>query len=69
MSLRGWSRKKLHQGDLSELSDLAKNHSVQPDPDRTKRLTYRGFLAKKSNDTFKVTLKGRAALWVRRRSR
>ena len=69
MSLKGWARKELRHGDLSELSHLAKNGWVQPDPDRTQRLTYRGFLAKKSDDTFKVTLRGRAALWVRRRSR
>jgi len=68
MMFSQWARKELQRGDLSALSEVAKRRG-QPDPDRIQRLNFRGFVVvKKANDRLTVTLKGRAALWVRRRS-
>jgi hypothetical protein len=65
-----WARKELQPGDLSTLSELSKGSGWgEPDPARIQRLNCRGFVIKKANDKLSVTLKGRAALWVRRRSR
>jgi hypothetical protein len=65
-----WARKGLHRGDLSTLSELAEGSGWgDPNPARLERLSFRGFVVKKSNDRLSVTLKGRAALWVRRHSR
>jgi hypothetical protein len=65
-----WARKELERGDLSTLSELAKGSGwSDPNPARLERLSLRGFVAKKSSDRLSVTLRGRAALWVRRRSR
>jgi hypothetical protein len=62
-----WARKDLQRGDLSILSELAKGGAWgEPNPARIERLDQRGFVAKKENDKLAVTLKGRAALWVRR---
>ena len=70
MVLSSWARKDLKRGDLSTLSELAKGTKLgMPDSDRIERLDRRGFVAKNANDRLTVTLKGRAALWVRRRSR
>jgi hypothetical protein len=65
-----WARKELQPGDLSTLSELAKGGGWgEPNPARIQRLNCRGFVVKKTNEKLSVTLKGRAALWVRRRSR
>jgi hypothetical protein len=65
-----WARKELQPGDLSTLSELAKGSSWgEPSPARIQRLNCRGFVIMKANEKPSVTLKGRAALWVRRRSR
>ncbi len=70
MVLKSWARKKLLRGDLSELSELAKGSGWgDPNPSRIQRLSYRGFVAKKADDKLMVTLKGHAALWIRRHSR
>jgi hypothetical protein len=65
-----WARKELERGDLSLLSELARDDVWgNPNPSRIERLNHRGFVAKKANDELSVTLKGHIALWVRRHSR
>jgi hypothetical protein len=65
-----WARKDLQRGDLSILSEVAKSGAWgAPNPARIERLDRRGFVAKKENDKLAVTLKGRAALWVRRHAK
>jgi hypothetical protein len=64
-----WARKELQPGDLGTLSELAKGSGWGESPTRIQRLSCRGFVIKNANDKLSVTLKGRAALWVRRRSR
>jgi hypothetical protein len=70
MMFTSWARKDLQRGDLTTLSELAKGTEWGIPPlDRIERLDRRGFLAKTANDKLAVTLKGHAALWVRRLSR
>jgi hypothetical protein len=70
MLLNRWARKELRRGDLGTLAELANGRGWgDPNPDRIERLSGRGFVAKKTNEKLAVTLKGRAALWVRRHSR
>jgi hypothetical protein len=64
MMLSWWARKDLQRGELAKRTEWGR-----PDPDRIERLDRRGFLAKRANDKLAVTLKGHAALWVRRLSR
>jgi hypothetical protein len=69
MVLSWWARRDLQRGDLTALSELAKGTNWgMPDLDRIERLDRRGFIAKIADDRVAVTLKGHAALWVRRLS-
>jgi hypothetical protein len=58
-----WARKGLQHGDLTALSELS-DHARwnDPNPARVERLTRRGFVAKRTDNKLRVTVKGRAAL-------
>jgi hypothetical protein len=66
MRLNRWARTGLQRGDLKTLAEVA-NLGIwsRPGPNRVYRLEDRGFL-KRRNERLQVTLKGRAALWIKR---
>jgi hypothetical protein len=66
MRLNRWARTGLQCGDLSTLAEVA-NLGIwsRPGPNRAYRLEDRGFLKRRS-ERLQVTLKGRAALWIKR---
>jgi hypothetical protein len=66
MFLRQWARKDLERGDLNALRELSKRWN-DPSPARMQRLSKRGFLQKREGGELRVTVKGRAALLLRRR--
>jgi hypothetical protein len=69
MLFNRWARKELERGDLGTLSELSSGGLWgEPNPGRMERLNRRGFVVRKANDKPSVTLKGRIALWIRRRS-
>jgi hypothetical protein len=62
---RRWARKDLRSGDLSALLDLSRA-GRRPIPARLQRLRRRGFID--GDDAARVTMKGRVALLLGRRS-
>jgi len=63
--MRKWATTKLRTGDLTALAAIV-NGCASTDTDRIGRLAQRGFVAKKPDGQFAVTLAGRAALLVKR---
>ncbi|HVZ52626.1 MAG TPA: hypothetical protein VG986_11710 [Pseudolabrys sp.] len=62
--MREWATRKLRHGDLTALGTVRRGvEGVQED--RLGRLERRGFVAKKGNGKFVVTIPGRLALLVR----
>jgi hypothetical protein len=67
MRLSRWARKGLRRGDLGTLAELANGapwSAAESNP--IERLHGRGFVTKRANATFAITLKGHIALLVRR---
>jgi hypothetical protein len=65
MFLRQWARKELQPGDMSALEQLRRQWN-DPSPARAERLLRRGFVTRRGGK-LQVTVKGRAALWLRGR--
>ena len=62
--MREWATRKLRYGDLTALGTVRKGVEGVPE-DRLCRLAKRGFVARKGNGKFVVTIPGRLALLVR----
>jgi hypothetical protein len=68
MFCHNWARKDLQRGDLSALLELTDNSRWNdPNSARVQRLRDRGFIAKRSDDKVRVTMRGRVALLLGRR--
>ena len=67
---RRWARKDLRPGDLIALGGLTPRNSrwSGPDPARLQRLRQRGFIEEHEGEKPRVTMKGRVALRLGRRS-
>jgi hypothetical protein len=67
---RRWARKGLRTGDLIALRGLTTRDGRWrgPYPDRLQRLRWRGFIEEHEGDKPRVTMKGRIALLLGRRS-
>ena len=67
---RRWARKDLRPGDLTALRGLTARNSrwSGPYPDRLQRLRGRGFIEEHEGNKPLVTMKGRVALRLGRRS-
>jgi hypothetical protein len=67
---RRWARKDLRPGDLTALRGLTTRDGrwSGPYPDRLQRLRRRGFIEEHEGDKPRVTMKGRVALLLGRRS-
>ena len=65
MSVRRWVTKSLRPGDLTALAEISRGRSNDPEANRIERLNRRGFV-KRKHDLFVATLRGRAALFLRR---
>jgi hypothetical protein len=68
--LRRWAQKDLKIGDLTALGGLTARNSrwSGPYPDRLQRLRQRGFIEEHEGEKPRVTMKGRVALRLGRRS-
>jgi hypothetical protein len=68
MFWRRWARKDLIAGDLASLLDLTRDGRwSDPNPNRLRRLRRRGFIDG-DGAALRVTMKGRVALLLGRRS-
>lgn len=68
MTPKQWATRGLYRGDLMALFAIA-GGSPTFDELRVQRLRERGFIVIKSDGRIRVTIRGRAALMIRRRSR
>jgi hypothetical protein len=69
MFWRRWARKDLRPGDLTALLELTRGGRWNdPNSARLQRLRRRGFIKEHEGDRLRVTMKGRVALLLGRRS-
>ena len=65
VGIKAWATEKLRTGDLTTLAAITAGN-ISDDKVRIARLEKRGFIAVKTNGSFKVTLQGRIALLIKR---
>jgi hypothetical protein len=69
MFWRRWARRDLQRGDLDALLELTNGARWSAsEPARLQRLSERGFIKTREEDKLQVTMRGRVALLLGRRS-